>query len=234
MTNKEVVSRIRNSVKATTKDDHISSRYILSIARAKARTAMTSAMHLYELMRLDHLFKTVRCIEMVKQDVIDCGVVELKRCKKLMRSKKKFPGLFTAKYGALIRNVMTIDGSTSFDPVTKTTLTFNSKRSHYNIVKQNLYYISDGYLYLPDSEIEMIDLEVMGFSESEVAAMSGCKDEADQSKCISPLDDTFICPDKFIDTVITTSTQEIVGTWKSIPTDENPNMDSNIKSSTVR
>lgn len=233
MTNREVISKITNSLRAVNKDDRIPQRYILSTAKTKARSAMANRIHFTDLIGIESLYRTISCMKMIPDDVVRCNVVEFRRCEKLMRSAKKLPELFDGKYGALIIMVTTVDGLIKFKPTNPKRYLMRKNRINAGNFKENFYYIHNGYLYLPDSEYEAISLVVIGFDDDEIAELSDCGDKDKTKGCKSELDKDFICPDKLLDLVISSALQEILGSWRQITPDENPNSDANIRSSTT-
>lgn len=235
MKNSEIISRVVNGVRGTTKDDHISQRYILNVAEAKARFLMTNSMHFSELIKITSLHKTIRCIKLKPVETKKCGILEFANCKNLMRSVNKLDKLIEAKYGSLILYGITVTGEI-IRPTTLSAYSNKGQRSFASADTTKSFYISDGYVYLPDSEIELIDLVVIGFSDKDINSMSSCDDDKkpeDRAECESVLDQEFGCPDKLLDLAVKETINEIVSTWRQIQEDENPNMDSNIRSKTT-
>jgi hypothetical protein len=228
MTNSEIVSRIINGAKALDKDSHISRRYVLNVARSKATFLMSQKLLDKTLYREDDLIKHLPCFPLKKISRKDCGIVEFKLCKSIMKSKDPIPGLIYSRYGNSIISISSIDGSELFYPITLKKYNLNQRREHASLVKQKYYYIKDGYLYLPDSEIEMVDIDLISLEPEKLNDISECE-TADC--CKSAWDSEFVCSDKLLEAVITDTRNEVLSAL-NIPKDENPNMDSNIKSQT--
>ena len=227
-TNAEFVSRVLNGLKGLTKDDHISRRYVLSIGRNKATTYISQALANRTLSRESQLFKTIKCFELEKDDIVACKFVEFKRCNILMKSKQKLPKTISSKYGESILLVTSLDDGTEFDYSATSDALINNKRSFGFLAKN--YYIREGYLYIPNYEVYAVNIDLLSLEEKEVAEASSCE-ECDECKSVWNYD--FICPDKLYEPIINETIAEIGTTFKSIPEDENPNLDSNQKSQTV-
>ena len=104
-----------------------------------------------------NLYSTLSCFAFKKEDVVKCPILEFRRCKTLMKSKKPLPELIFSRYGASIKNVVSLDGEYEFVFTTAEQYRRNQKRS----IKSKDIYIylgEDNHLYIPDHEILMLDL----------------------------------------------------------------------------
>lgn len=231
MTNGELVSRVVNDIRALNKDEHVSRRYILYIARNKARHYLSQKLRDRSLFREDNLYRTIRCFGLSKEDVVRCDIVEFKRCKNLMRSRNKLPELIHSRYGNTVLSVTTVDGETSFLPITLSNYRLKNKRRFSKFGNQNYYYINDRYLYLPDSTVEVVDVTLLTLNEEDVEELSDC---TTCNECKPTWDREFICSDKMIEIVIQETLQEVLSTFKQIIPDENPNLSQALRDRTER
>ena len=232
MTNGEFVSRVVNGLRALTKDDHISKRYILRIGQNKSKFYISQKLLDKSLFKEDNLFRYLNCFRHQDEDRIKCGIYEFARCESLMKSVKKIPGLIYSRYGASIISVTSIDGLTRFVPTTLSNYALFQQRQGSDKFKgiTKFFYIKDGYLYLPDSEIEMVNIVYIPFEESELDKASEC---SEGNPCKSAWEMEFVVPDKLSEQVITETINEVF-TSRKVVVDENPNLDNSIKSSTTR
>lgn len=224
--NADFVSRVINGVNATTKDDHISRRYVLSIGRDKARTYIAQKLTDRTLQRESKLFQTINCFELEKIDKVKCDIVEFRRCDILMKSKLPLPSIISSRYGEAILLVTSVDGMVEFDYSSISDIKRDSKREFGHLVQR--YYVHNNHMYIPNYEVEAVDIDILTLEQKEAAELSSCK-ECD--KCKSVWDYEFICPDRMFDAIVRETIQEIFGK-KSIVVDENPDLDSNSKSQT--
>ena len=231
MKNKEFVSRVVNGLKALQKDTHISKRYILSIGKAKSKFLMSQKLDQLSLFKEDAIISTIKCFRLKKDNLVTCDIVEFKRCKSLMKSTMKLPETLFGKTGAGILSITTIDGEKDFTYATPNAIINKGKRKYGNRVNQNFYYIRDGYLYIPNSEIELVDITLFALDGQEVEDASEC---SECSSCQSALDNEFVCPDRFIDLVLRETLQEVASIYRTSVADENPNWDENQKTQTVK
>lgn len=230
MTQGEFVSRVINESKSLTKDDHISRRYILFTGKNKVKTYLSQKFDELSLFREDGIIQSINCLQMIPQNTVDCGIVEFSRCKSLMRSRYKLPETIFGKKGAGVVSVSTLDGTYNYKYSTVKSYA-RSLRRKYKSKQDSFYYIVDGYLYLPNSKTEMVDIRIISLEEKVSEQLSGCE-ECDE--CKSNWDYTFVVPDRMLEPVIRDTINEIVSINKRIVSDENPNLDSNQKQQTIQ
>ena len=229
MLNSEITSRISSTLKSNSKDGRLSRRLILSVAESKAKFLISQKLNDKSLFREDNLFKNLNCFALKADNIISCDVIAFRRCKSLMKSKKKLPKLLYSKFGNSILSITTIDGSVDFLPITLTSYNLLKDRPSAKFVKQNYYYINDGYLYLPDSEIKAVNILLLTLESEKIDELSECSD----TECKSVWDYDFVCSDKILEVVIQETLNEILGSNKKIPEDTNPNMDENQRGKTT-
>lgn len=220
MKNSTLVSRILSTLKSNSKDGRLSRRLVLSVAESKAKFLISQKLNDKSLHREQNLYQTISCIEMVDDNIIKCPIIEFRSCRNLKRSKKKLPELIHSRYGHSLKEAVALDENTSFTNITPAQYRLNKSRSLQ--VKGNYFYVKDGYLYLPDSEIQMVTLIILTQDLYDLDEICACKD----GDCKSAWDYEFICPDKLLEVVIQETIKELSIT-KQIQEDGNPNLNPN-------
>jgi len=218
LTKGDFVSRVINGLNSLNKDQRISRRYILHVGQNIVRDFLGKRITEGLLLKDLNIVTNIDCLEMVSFDTVKCDIIEFKRCKSLMRSKCKLPELFGSMFGASIISVTSLDDMTEFKPITLKQFRRNVEREEIKDLYE--YYVKDNYLYLPNSSVRRVNVELITLYPEDV--MSCGKDEND---CTDVYETEFIVPSKFIDNVVKATIQE-VAFKKQIPTDENPNLDS--------
>lgn len=231
ITNREFVTRIINDLGAITKDEHLSRRWILFIGRQTAQSYIAQKFADGSLAREINLVTNIKCMKMIRVKSIDCCFAEFRLCKILMRSEKKIPGLMYGRAGATILSVTNIDDTINFYKTDLSSYSIGKNRRYGNL-DRNLYYVDDGYIWIPDVKIEAVNVRLITLERKKSLALSECYCDKDQ-RCVSEWDFEFICPDKLLDAVISRTIQE-VSMRLQIPVDANPNMDQNQKTQTVQ
>jgi hypothetical protein len=221
MKNSELAARVVGDINALTKDQHVSRRQIMAIAQQKTGSYIAQRLADGTLYGDEDLFTRITCFEMEKVNTVACPFTELRNCRILMKSKKPLPKLIYSKTGASVRSVTTIDDQTIFYPsnLNKASLQRNLP---YGYITINSYYILDNYLYIPDVPVEAVNIVVL--TQDQVDTDDG------DCQCKSYWDYNFVCPEKIRENVIQETTKEVM-IRLGIVVDENPNLDSNQKSS---
>lgn len=225
MTNAEVISRVKNGLKSLSKDDRISSRYILHVARQKSTFYIAQKLGDRSLYREDNLYSVVDCFEMERIETTKCDIIEFRNCKTVMKSKKKLPKLLYSKNGNSLKEVTSIDNFVELKSTTPSQFRRDSRRTGSDDYVR--YYVKDGYLYILDTEILMVNLYFLTIETEKLEAISKCA----KPSCKSLWDYDFVVPDKMEEVVISETIKEIL-TRKQIVADTNPNLDENLKTKT--
>ena len=228
ISNGEMVSRVINGMNSIAKDTHISRRWILSILRSKSASYMAQKWVEGTLFDDESLFAHINCVEMIRIHSIDCCIAEFRLCSTLMRSKHRIPGLIITRSGPAILSVTNADRSIYFTKINPRTY-INTKKRKYADKEKYVYYYQDGYIWIPDTHIELINVDAITLKKEEALKLSACSEEDKDLGCPNVWEDEFICPDKLREYIVKETIQE-VSLRIQIPRDENPNLDSNIKS----
>jgi len=225
MKNKELVSRVRQGLNSLNKDSKIPRRYILGVATDIAIFLMAQKFRDRSLFREGNLYRSVDCFELVSIDKYSCDIVEFRSSTNVMKSKKKLPKLVYSRYGSSLKEVTNIDASMDFKKTTPSKYRRDKRRQGYK--SEYVFYEKDGYLYLPDTEVSRVALYLYTPNEYDLLKSSSCNKE-----CLNPWELEFICSSKLTNVVLAETIKE-VSLRLQIPRDENPNMDSNLKSKTT-
>lgn len=222
MNNGELVSRISNQLRMINKDDYISDRFVLSVAKTIARKLITQKIQRRSIDRDLSLYKEVKCIEFEPIDIYSCKYVEFKSCKKLSKSKVKITDLIYTRYGSSIKELYSIDRSVIFTESTLYQLRTDYERQGGQKTKLNKFYLIEDYIYIPD-HIEALSGLILNLDHYELDESCGCTEN-----CESAWQKQFVCPDSILEDVIGYTVQNISIT-KQIPEDESSNLNSNMK-----
>lgn len=232
--NGEFVARIVGGLKALSKDGRISKRLALFTGRDKAKYLMSQKLDEMTMFREEGLITEIPCVQLEKISTKSCDIFEFRLCTSLMRSSKKLPeGLF-GKNGNSIISVTTVDGSEYYTYMDPKRFAAISKRKYVS-KDTGYFYVRDGYLYLPNSSTELVDITMITMDSKEAKEMSDCDCESNSVSelCKSVWDEAFICPDRFYDLVVKDSINELASVWRTSVADTNPNLDENQKGKTL-
>lgn len=232
ITNAELVSRVVNNLKGLSKDSRVSRRFVLSIAKTKLKFLLTQKLDEMTLFREDDIITNIECFRLKELEVKKCSIFEFRICKNIMKSCEKLPEGFFGKNGSGIILIQNVEGTKRYDYISPRQYQDLFKRSRFNRGRSGYYYIKDGYLYLLDTTNELVSIQMFTVDKEEADELCDCKDS--KKECRSKWDSKFPCPDRLLDYIITGTLQEVASIYRTSPEDENPNMDDNQKSQTVR
>jgi len=220
MKNLEITNIILDTLKANSKDSRISRRLVLSVLESKAKFYISQKLNDKSLYREANIYKEIPCVEFINIDVIKCPVIEFRTCKTLMRSKLEVPELVWSKYGHTLKEVTSIDGNSTFDPITAAQYRKNKSRT--GKTNKKYFYVKDNYVYIPDYEFYTGNLYLISQDGYELEQLSECS----ENKCDSVWEFEFICPNKMEEIVIQDTLKQLSLT-KQIQEDTNPNLNPN-------
>lgn len=222
VTNKQAVARIKNQFNFVSKDTEKSDRFILFTAKNIAESYISKRLNDKRLFRQDNLYTEITCIEMEGINTYKCDLVEFRSCDKLVKSKLKLPSLVYSKLGNTVKEVTSIDGRYLFKPNTISQYRRDSKRRQPKN-SPKYFYVKDGYLYIPESEIKTVNIYVLSLDLYDSEETSSCK-----NGCKSAWDYEFIAPSDLLEQILR-ETASIIQTSSQVPEDESPNLENRIK-----
>lgn len=189
----EVLSRVRNQIKAVRQDAFITDRFLYSIVSKHAKWLMKREDSKSNLMKFNSIMQTLDKVELIEIDRIEAGCTGLTTGVKVMRTKDQLPLFMQGYWGPLIRQVTSIDGQIDFQPITPTQYVKVANSKNYKYNKTNYYWYLNDYLYFPDVPWKLIRIE--GVFEDNIAKYK-CIDCPDSEYyCSSRQDDAFNVPD---------------------------------------
>jgi len=229
-TNREVVSRVINGGRFVTKDGSIRWRYILSIARMKAKFLMSQKLDELSLNKEEGIKFRIECFPMERIQSKDCGIVEFKLCDRVMRSCNKLPETIFGKSGTGILRVTNIDESKEYKYVTAKEYARLKKRKYRN-TSARYFTIKDERLICPESNAELLEIEMIAIDRDDAEQTSSCAPK--DSGCRNVWDADFVCPDRFLELVVQDTISEVANFYRTSMPDENPNLDEHQKTQTT-
>jgi len=218
ITNADIISNITNTLKLNNKDERLSKRYILSVLRSVTKFLISQKLLDRTLHREINLFSKIDCFDFNKSEVINCPLIEFRRCNVLMKSVNKLPNPIFSRLGASIYEITSLDGNIELILTSLPQYRKNKVRKYFSDKETYIYLDTDGYMYIPDKEIYSVSITLLTLETELLDECSSCKKE----DCKSYLEKEFICPDKLLDVVVKETVQRI-GIPRNIVQDENPN-----------
>lgn len=228
--NRELVSNIYNDLKALSIDDWISPRFIVNKAIDVAGDFIKKENDSRRIYKVSEGWKEIECMPLVEVPISTCPELDTYVCKRLMRSKFKIPDTFSTRYGNLIKYVASLNFAQEYDPITPRQYRAIMNREFIDYRKKYYFFIG-GFLYIPDSNVEVIRIEAYYKKPWEVDSilLDNCVD-CDTPECIpSPLDYEFVCPEYLFNSVKQEVIRQLREVYLQVRTDNYPNLDSGQK-----
>jgi len=184
----DVVSRVRNQIKAVNQDSFVTDRMIYSFVIKNAKFLMRREDRANKLMLFASVVQTMDYVELIEIDKVEACCTGIKSDCTIKRTKDKLPIFMQGYYGPLIRSVTSLDNSEKLQPVVPSSYIpmANSKNFKYNKYKY-FWYLND-YLYFPNLEWDAVRIE--GIFEDDISKWT-CEEDS----CMLRQDQMFSVPD---------------------------------------
>jgi len=162
----EVISRVRNQLKAVKQDAFLTDRYIFSLISKHARWLMKREDSKNKLMKFSSVMQTLENIELIEVDRVEACCTNAKSNCKIKRTKLKVPSFMQGYFGPLIRTISSLDGSEDLQPTQPTVYVSMTHSTTFKYNKTKYYWYLNDYLYFPNLEWDAIRIE--GIFEDDV------------------------------------------------------------------
>ena len=207
----DVISRIRNQLKAVKQDAFLTDRMIYSFVLKHSKWLMKREDSKNKLMAFSGVMQTMDFVELVEVDKVEAKCTGIKSNCKIKRTKDKLPVFLQGYFGPLIRTISSLDGSEELQPILPTIYVgiVSSKNFKYN--KTKYYWFLNDYIYFPNLEWDAVRVE--GIFEDDTSQWT-CNEDT----CISKQDQSFNVPDYLLGELEGQVFKDLVGLYQ-IPAD---------------
>lgn len=212
----EVVSRVRNQIKAVRQDAFLTDRFIYSIIGKHAKWLMKREDSKNNLMKFNSIMQTLDKVELIEIDRIEAGCINLSTNIKIMRTKNTIPLFMQGYWGPLIRQITSVDGQIDFQPIAPTQYAIISQSKNFKYNKTYYYWYLNDNLYFPNIQWQYVRIE--GVFEDDIAAYK-CSDCKNNYNCVVRQDQTFSVPD-YLFGEIETNVLKDLSVMVQFPTDD--------------
>ncbi len=226
MNRKELISRLRNTIKEVHGDSEYSNRYLWHILTTCSKQLIKQDADKGKIFKQSSIWETI-CIKMEPVSSLICNCTSLPYDCIVYRSVEKLPEFFEYSNGIVYRFIATPDLSQQFTLVSPYQYQVKSK---IKFNKRKYAFIHDGYLYTPADKYPYLAMSSL-FNE-DVAKFKCEEEDTDENNsnggCNNILDLTVPLPDYLKDACIKMALQEL-GMSKQIMSDQHPNANENQK-----
>jgi len=203
----DIVSRIRNQMKAVKQDAFMTDRMIYSFVLKHSKWLMKREDGKNKLLYFSGVIQTMDYVELIEIDKVEACCTGISSDMKIKRTKEKLPIFLQGYFGPLIRTIASLDGSEELQPTIPSTYAklSNSKNFKYN--KTKYYWFIDDYLYFPNLEWEAVRIE--GIFEDDISKWT-----CEEDNCIIKQDQTFNVPDYLLAELESSVFRDLVGSMQ--------------------
>jgi hypothetical protein len=182
----EVISRVRNTLKAVKEDAFLTDRTIYSSLLKYSKTLAKREDDKYRLMKISSIFQVLPYIELIDVDKVEAGCIGVYSGCYFKRSKEKLPNILDGMFGPIIRTVSSIDGTIEMFRTEPGTWVSMTKTTTFKYNKNKYFWYLNGYLYAPNVDWEAIRME---------AIFEGQVDTCNTDDCLVKQDQPFALPE---------------------------------------
>jgi hypothetical protein len=215
----DVISRIRNQVKAVKQDSFMTDRMIYTFVLKNAKFLMKREDSKNKLMAFSSVIQTMDYVELVEVDKVEACCTGIRSDCTIKRTKDKLPIFLQGYYGPLIRTIASLDGSEELQATLPTIYSSLSKSKNFRFNKTKYFWFIDDYIYFPNLQWDAVRIE--GIFEDDISRWTCAEDS-----CKLRQEDTFNVPDYLLSELEAQVFKDLSGLFQ-IPADP-PNDKQNI------
>ena len=183
-----IISRVRNQIKASKQDTFMTDRVLYSFILKHAQWLMKREDSKSRLLSFNSVIQTLEFVELIDVDKVMACCTGIKSDLQIKRTKEKMPSFMQGYWGPLIRTIASLDGSTELQPILPSTFIKMANSKNYKYNKTLYYWFLDDYIYFPNLDWDAVRIE--GIFEDDIQLFT-CKDDA----CILRSSQPFNIPD---------------------------------------
>lgn len=224
MTNRQLISEIRNDLQSISPDVWIPGAYILSKSRGFAALFIKREADDKRLFRFSDLYTVIKCLKMEEKDLIDCCDINIPNCKTVMVSKQPLPEVYSTRFGYLL-NVSSVDYDKRYIPITPEGFK-NIQSREFKDLSNRYFWFENQHVVSPViNDVTPSVLTVRGVFPDKAAALklNSCGDAVG---CLRVLDQEFVAPKHLLQEIKDATTKDLKSSFKQIVPDELTNKNS--------
>lgn len=219
-TKRQLIESFRKGLQEVNADSTYTNQFLYQRLSEQAKWLIRREISAGRIYRNTSFFQTLGCQEVIEASTIDeCCPVKT-NCR-IYRTKKKFVETWVDDYGPIIKDITSVDNSTSFSFITPSAWLNKKDNPYQKKIKTKYVFYSDGYFWFPEDNPHRVNIRA--FFKDDITRESDCANTKD---CIRFLDTRFIVPDWIEAEMIAKATQLLLPSKQMIEDeqqDKNPN-----------
>jgi len=208
----EVLSRVRNQIKAVKQDAFLTDRFLYSMVMKHAKMLIRRQDIQNKIMKFNSVFQVLNFVELIDIDRAESQCHCITSGCTFKRTKVKIPRTFEGHFGPIFRSVMSIDLSEELVPIYPSVFQkmVNQKTFKYN--NKKYYWYIDGHVYFPNLQWDAVRIE--GLFEGDVS-----KYNCDPTDDCTYIQDTMFTIPEYLYAEIEQAVIRDLGAMMSVPQD---------------
>jgi len=208
----EVLSRVRNQIKAVKQDAFLTDRFLYSMIMKHAKMLVRRQDIQNRIMKFNSVFQVLNYVELIEVDKAESKCHGITSGCTFKRTKDKLPNLMEGHWGPIFRSVSSLDLSEEISPTYSITYEKMANQKTFKYNNKKYYWYIDGYLYFPNLEWDAVRIE--GIFEGDISSYN-C-DVTDD--CLYIQDKSFSIPE-YLYAEIEQNVVKDLGAMISVPSD---------------
>lgn len=209
----EVLSRVRNQIKAVKQDAFLTDRFLYSMVMKHAKMLIRRQDIQNKIMKFNSVFQVLNFVELIDVDRAESQCHNVTSGCTFKRTKVKIPRTFEGHFGPIFRSVMSIDLSEELVPIYSSVFQKMANQKTFRYNKKKYYWYIDGHLYFPNLEWDAVRIE--GLFEGDISSYN-----CDPSDNCTFIQDTMFTIPEYLYAEIEQAVIRDLGAMMSIPQDQ--------------
>jgi hypothetical protein len=209
----DIVSRLRNQMKAVKQESFMTDRMIYTFVLKTAKFLMRREDSKNKLMMFSGVMQVMDYVELIEIDKVEACCTGIRSDCTFKRTKEKLPIFLQGYFGPLIRTISSLDASEELQPVLPTVYLGIANSTNFKYNKTKYYWFLDDYLYFPNLEWDAVRIE--GIFEDDISKWTCNEDD-----CRTRQEQSFNVPDYLLAELEAQVFKDIMGVYQ-IPQDAN-------------
>lgn len=206
-----IISRIRNQIKASKQDFFLTDRVLYSFILKHAQWLMKREDSKSKLLSFNSVIQTLEFVELIDVDKVIACCTGIKSDILIKRTKEKMPTFMQGYWGPLIRTIASLDGSEELQPILPSTFIKMANSKNFRFNNTQYYWFLDDYIYFPNLDWDAVRIE--GIFQDDIETFT-CKDD----DCIIRSDQPLNVPDYLFGELESAVIKDL-GSMAQFPTD---------------
>jgi hypothetical protein len=208
MTKREVINLFRKEINERNADSTFTDKDLYQALMKQASWLISREAGSGRVYSNSSLFQNLRARDVVEVSTVP-SCLSIKTNCKIYRTKSKMPEMWVDNSGPIIRRITSIDGSTSFTPITPVSWEDIQKDPYEKYSDTKYVFFSDGYFWFPKHNPHKANFDC--YYKDDIALVNEECTECQKDKdCVRFLDTEFRVPEKILGELFSYALRQLI------------------------